>query len=68
MSIGVFLFIYLNSGALFLKFNSKIKLGDQLIKLQINFKDYWIFNLNGVIISRVLGILASQNRFQSMYD
>ena len=37
-------------------------------KLQNNLKYWGIYNLNSVIISRVLKILASQNRFQSLYD
>jgi len=53
-------------GLLFLEFNSKIKLGDQLKKFNLK---YWgIYNLNSVIISCVLKLLASQNRFQSLYD
>ena len=41
--------------------NSKMKLVDRPI--------YWgIHNLNSVIISRFLGILASQNRFESSHD
>ena len=50
-------------GLLLLEFNSKIKLGDQ------NNLKYWgIYNLNSIIISRVLRFLTSQNRFQSLYD
>ena len=48
-------------GLLFLEFNSEMKLGNQL--------KYWgIYNLNRVFISCVLKILASQNRFQSLYN
>ena len=43
---------------------SKLKLGDQL-KTILKIGGY---NLNSVIISRFLRILASQNRFQSLYD
>ena len=47
-------------GFLFLEFNSKMKLVDNL--------KYWgIYNLNSVMISRVLKILASQNWFYSLY-
>ena len=31
-------------------------------------KNFEIYNLNSLIISRVLSILASQNRFQSLHD
>ena len=48
--------------------DSKLKLGDQLKKLQNNRKNRGIYNLNIVIISRVLRILTSQNRFQSLHD
>ena len=43
-------------------------MGGQAKKLQNNLKYWGIYNFNSVIISRVLRILASQNRFQSMYD
>ena len=55
-------------GPLFLEFNSKMTLGDQLIQLQNNLKKWEIYNLKSVLIFRVLRILVSQNRFQSMYD
>ena len=47
----------------FLEFNSKMKLGDQLIKLQNDLKNWGTYKLNSVIISRVPRILTSQNRF-----
>ena len=53
--------------ALLLEFDSKIKLGNQLIYFQNNFKYLGIYNLNILIISRVLRILASQNKFKSLY-
>ena len=37
-------------------------------KLQNNLKIWEIYNLGSVIISPVLRIFASQNRFQSLYD
>ena len=49
-------------GPLFLEFNSQIKLGDQLIQLQNNHKNWGIYNLNSIKISRVLRILAFQYR------
>ena len=49
-------------GSLFLEFNSKMKLGDQLIYLPNNLKKWRIYHLNSVRIS------ASQNQFQSLYD
>ena len=51
-------------GPLFLEFNSKIKFGDQLK----NLKNSWIYSLNSAIISRILKIVASQNKFQSPHD
>ena len=48
--------------------DSKLKLRGQAKKLQNNLKNWGIYNLNSVIISHVLKILASQNRFQSLYD
>ena len=48
--------------------DSKLKLEETANKLQNNLKDWGIHNLNIVIISRVLRILAPQNRFQSLYD
>ena len=51
----------------FLKMNSKMKSGDQLIYIQNNLKNLGIYNLNNVIISCVLRILASQNELQ-LYD
>ena len=51
-----------HQGPLFLEFYSKMKLGDQLILLQINLKNLRIYNLNSVKISRVLRILASQKQ------
>ena len=56
----------ISQGLLFLEF--KIKLGDQLIILQNDHRNWGIYSLNSVTISRVLRILASQNRFQSLYD
>ena len=47
--------------------NSKMKLGDQLIQLQNNLKNSGIIAYS-VKISHVLRILASQNRFQSLYN
>ena len=55
-------------GLLFLEFDSKIKLGDQLKNFRTNKKNWGFYNLSGVIISSVLSILVSQNRFQSLYD
>ena len=46
--------------------DSKFKL--KLKKLQNNLKNWGIYNLNSVLNSRVLRILASQNRFLSLYD
>ena len=51
-------------GPLFLEVDSKMKLEDQLTLLKINFRNRGIYNSNIGIISRVLRILASQNRFQ----
>ena len=50
--------------------DSKLKLGDQLKKPQNNLNKWGIYNLNtnSFIISRVLRILASQKRFQSLFD
>ena len=45
-----------------------VKIGGPAKKLQSNLKYWGIYNLNKVLISRVLKILASQNRFQSLYD
>ena len=45
-----------------------MELGDLLIYLKSNLLNCCIYNLNSVIISRVLSILASQNRFKSPYD
>ena len=47
--------------------NSKMKLGDQLIQLQNNLKNSGIIAYS-FKISHVLRILASQNRFQSLYN
>ena len=46
--------------------DSKLKLGDDQLKKKLhnNPKNWGIYNLNSVKISRVLRILASQNRFQ----
>ena len=35
---------------------------------KFQYKKWGIYNLNSILISRVLKILASQNRFQSLYD
>ena len=45
-------------GSLFLEFNSKLKWGEIRIKLQKNLKNFGIYNLNSVMISRVLRILC----------
>ena len=50
-------------GPLFLEFNSERKLVGQA-----DLKNWGIYNLNRVIIYRVLWILAFKNRFQSLYD
>ena len=52
------------------RMNSKFEIWVPAKKLQNNLKvKHWgIYNLNSVIISRVLMILASQNRIQSLYD
>ena len=50
-------------GLLFLEFTYKMKLGDQLKKLQNNLKYLGIYNLNRIIISRVLKILAFKTGF-----
>ena len=49
-------------GTLFLEFDSKIKLGDQLIYVLTNHSNWGIYNF-----SCVLKILASQNRIKSLY-
>ena len=46
----------------------KTNLGHELIELQNIFKNWGIYNLISVKISHVPRILASQNRFQSLYD
>ena len=56
------------SGLPILRNLSKMKLGVQLFQLQNNLKNWGIYNLNSVIITRVSRILESQNRFQSLYD
>ena len=48
--------------------DSKFKFGGPAKKLQNNLKNWGIYNLNSVIISRVLRILPSQNWLQSLYD
>ena len=49
--------------------DNKLKFGDQLKNLiKNNLKNWGIYNLSSVIISRVLWILVSQNKFQSLYD
>ena len=57
-------YLHKKPGPLFLEFNSKMELGD------LNFKT--ILKIGGfrvsIIISCVLKILASQDRFQSLYD
>jgi hypothetical protein len=45
-----------------------MKLRDQLKNFRTISNIGGIYNLNRVIISRVLKILASENRFQSLYD
>ena len=45
-----------------------IKIGGPAKKLQNNLKNWGIYNLNSIIINLILRILASQNRFQSLYD
>jgi hypothetical protein len=45
-----------------------MEIGGPTKKLHKNLKSWGIYNLNSVIISRVLGILASQNRFQLLFD
>ena len=55
-------------GSLFLEFDSKLKLGDQLIYFHKTLKNCGIYNLKRVMISRVLRILAFQKRFKSLYD
>ena len=45
--------------------DSKLKLREQL---QNNLKNLEIYNLNSVMISCVLRIIASQNKFKSLYD
>ena len=57
-----------NEGPLFIEFNRKVKFGDQLINLQNKLENWGIYNLDIVMISRVLMILASQNRCQSLFD
>ena len=47
--------------------DSKLKLRGQL-KTSEQSKSLGIYNLSSFIISRILRILASQNRFQSLYD
>ena len=42
--------------------DSKLKLGDQLNKFR-GIKEMEIYNLNSVIISHILRILASKDRF-----
>ena len=37
-------------------------------RLQNNLKNWEIYNLSSVIISRILRILTSQNKFQSLKD
>ena len=44
-----------------------MKLGDQL-ETEKFLKKLGIDNLNSVTISHALGILASQNRFKTLYD
>jgi hypothetical protein len=57
--------LFVSQTPLFLELNSKKNWGSA----DLTFGFFWrIFNLNSIIISRVLGILASQNRFQSKYD
>ena len=46
----------------------QIENGGPAKKLQKYLKNWGIYNLNSVMISCVLRNLASQNRFQSMYD
>ena len=45
----------------------EFKIGGPDKKLQNNVKNWGIYNLNSVIISRVLRILVSQNRFHSLH-
>ena len=52
---------------LFLEFNINA-IGDLLISLQNNLQNLGINNFYSIIISNVLRILASQNRFKSQYD
>ena len=56
--------IDINQGPIFLRFNSKMKLGGtgQLIY------EGGIYDLNSVKLSRILRILAFQNSFQSLDD
>ena len=55
-------------GPLFQEYNIKMKLEDQLINFKTILTIWGLYSLNSVIISCVLRILASQNRFQSLYD
>ena len=48
--------------------DGKLKLVEPLKKTQNNLKYWGIYNLRSVIFSRVLRILTSQKRFQSLYD
>ena len=52
--------------SLILEFNSKMKLGDQQFNLRTILK-IKAYSLHSVMISYVLNILTSQNRFQSLY-
>ena len=45
-----------------------ISIGGPAKKLKNNLKNWGIYNLNSVIIFRVLRILASKKMFQSLYD
>ena len=51
-------------GFIFLEFNSKKKYADLTSEQSLKLGD----SLNSVIISCVPSILASQNRFKSLYD
>ena len=56
----IFYVVYIRAHwQLFLEFISKIKFGDLLIQLQNNLSNWGIYNLNSVLISRVLRNLAS---------